>query len=158
VVVTMDYDKLTAALGTGTLDTGEPLPADTVRRLACDAKIIPALLGGNSQPLDVGRAQRTVPAALRRALVLRDGGCTQPGCDAPPGWCDAHHILHWADGGPTTLTNLVLLCPRHHHTTHHHGWTIRITADGHPEFIPPPWLDPAQRPRRHHRHKPHRRQ
>src|SRR6266511_3204623 len=86
LVLTLDYTKLAAEVGTGTLDTGDHLPAGTVRRLACDAKIIPAVLGGPSQPLDLGRAQRTVTAALRRALVLRDAGCTFPGCDLPPGW------------------------------------------------------------------------
>src|SRR6266511_2368765 len=116
LVLTLDYAKLAAEVGTGTLDTGEHLPAGTVRRLACDAKIIPAVLGGPSQPLDLGRAQRTVTTALRRALVLRDKGCTFPGCDLPPGWCDAHHLRHWANGGPTDLNNTVLLCPRHHHT------------------------------------------
>src|SRR6266536_5186508 len=153
LVLTLDYAKLAAEVGTGTLDTGEHLPAGTVRRLACDAKIIPAVLGGPSQSLDLGRAQRTVTAALRRALVLRDAGCTFPGCDLPPGWCDAHHLRHWANGGPTDLHNLILLCPRHHHTAHHQHWTIRIAADGLPEFTPPPWIDPEQHPRRHHRHK-----
>jgi len=154
LVLTLDYTKLAAEVGTGTLDTGDHLPASTVRRLACDAKIIPAVLGGPSQPLDLGRAQRTVTTALRRALVLRDKGCTFPGCDLPPGWCDAHHLRHWANGGPTDLNNTVLLCPRHHHTAHHQNWTIRIAADGLPEFTPPPWIDPEQHPRRHHRHKP----
>src|SRR6266540_3948493 len=154
LVLTLDYTKLAAEVGTGTLDTGDHLPAGTVRRLACDAKIIPAVLGGPSQPLDLGRAQRTVTTALRRALVLRDAGCTFPGCDLPPGWCDAHHLRHWANGGPTDLLNTVLLCPRHHHTAHHQHWTIRIAGDGLPEFIPPPWIDPHQRPRRQHRHKP----
>ncbi len=153
LILTLDYTKLAAEVGTGTLDTGDHLPAGTVRRLACDAKIIPAVLGGPSQPLDLGRAQRTVTTALRRALVLRDAGCTFPGCDLPPGWCDAHHLLSWANGGPTDLNNTVLLCPRHHHTAHHQHWTIRIAGDGLPEFIPPPWIDPEQHPRRHHRHK-----
>src|SRR6266498_1253266 len=155
LILTLDYTKLAAEIGTGTLDTGEHLPASTVRRLACDAKIIPAVLGGPSQPLDLGRAQRTVTTALRRALVLRDAGCTFPGCDLPPGWCDAHHLLSWANGGPTDLLNTVLLCPRHHHTAHHQHWTIRIAPDGLPEFIPPPWIDPQQRPRPPHPHNPH---
>src|SRR6266536_1477831 len=154
LILTLDYTKLAAEAGTGTLDTGDHLPAGTVRRLACDAKIIPAVLGGPSQPLDLGRAQRTVTAALRRALVLRDAGCTFPGCDLPPGWCDAHHLLSWANGGPPDLLNTVLLCPRHHHTAHHQNWTIRTAADGLPEFAPPPGIDPHQRPRRHDRHKP----
>src|SRR6266536_3216128 len=154
LILTLDYAKLAAEVGTGTLDTRDHLPAGTLRRLACAAKIIPAALVGPSQSLDLGRAQRTVTAALRRALVLRDAGCTFPGCDLPPGWCDAHHLRHWANGGPTDLLNLVLLCPRHHHTAHHQHWTIRIAGDGLPEFNPPPLIDPEQHPPPPHRHKP----
>jgi HNH endonuclease len=73
-----------------------------------------------SMPLDIGRAARTVPIAIWRALVARDRHCTAPGCDQPPGWCEAHHITHWQDGGPTALHNLKLLCWRHHRD-HHEG-------------------------------------
>ena len=76
------------------------------------------LTDGPSQPLDVGRRTRTIPPAIRRALVVRDGGCRAGGCDRPPAWTDAHHLRHWADGGPTTLDNLVLLCRRHHRLVH----------------------------------------
>jgi hypothetical protein len=154
LVLTMPYAKLAEQVGTGVLDTGEHLPAATARRMACDAKIIPAVLGGQSQPLDIGRAARTIPGPLRRAVALRDGGCTFPTCDIPPEWCDVHHWLHWADGGPTSLSNLLLTCPAHHHTAHHTGWQVRIAEDGLPEWIPPTHLDPEQKPRRHHRHKP----
>jgi hypothetical protein len=153
LVLTMPYAKLAELVGTGTLDTGEHLPAATARRMACDAKIIPAVLGGESQILDLGRAARTVSGPLRRAVALRDRGCTFPTCDIPPQWCDVHHLIHWADGGPTTLTNSVLVCPAHHDTAHHTGWQVRIAADGHPEWLPPTHTDPQQRPRRHHRHK-----
>jgi hypothetical protein len=98
------------------------------------------------EPLDVGRATRTIPPAIRRALILRDGGCAFPGCTRPPRWTDAHHIQHWADGGPTKLTNLVLLCGHHHDTIHHTPWTVRITH-GHPEFHPPNTRDPNPRGR-----------
>jgi hypothetical protein len=79
------------------------------------------VLAGDGQPLDVGRAVRTVPSAIRRALDVRDAGCTWKGCDLPPAWCDAHHIEHWADGGPTSLANLRLLCRRHHVAVHEGG-------------------------------------
>jgi hypothetical protein len=149
----MPYAKLAELVGTAVLDTGEHLPAATARRMACDAKIIPAVLGGESQILDLGRAARTVSGPLRRAVVLRDGCCTFPTCDIPPQWCVVHHPIHWADGGPTTLTNAVLVCSAHHDTAHRTGWQVRIAADGFPEWVPPAHIDPQQRPRRHRRDK-----
>jgi hypothetical protein len=91
---------------------------DTVRRYCCDANLTRILTDGPSQPLDVGRTTRTIPPAIWNALVLRDRGCVWEGCDAPPEWCDAHHLKHWIDGGPTSLDNLVLLCRRHHRMLH----------------------------------------
>ncbi|MEW2146196.1 DUF222 domain-containing protein [Micromonospora vinacea] len=153
IVVTTTYDALTRQLSSGTLDTGLSLTPEAVRRLACDATILPTVLGGTSQILDVGRQRRLITGPLRRALVLRDRGCAFPGCDRPPRWCDAHHIHHWADGGPTSLANAVLLCGHHHRHLHHSDWTIQLGGDGHPEFIPPAWLDPEQIPRRNHYHR-----
>ncbi|MFG1893394.1 DUF222 domain-containing protein [Micromonospora zamorensis] len=153
IVVTTSYDALAGQLGAGTLDTGFHLAPETVRRLACDAAILPAVLNSTGQPLDVGRQRRLITGPLRRALVLRDRGCAFPGCDRPPRWCDAHHIHHWADGGPTNLNNAVLLCGHHHRHLHHTDWTVRLAADGYPEFIPPAWLDPDQLPRRNHYHR-----
>ncbi|GAA2184484.1 HNH endonuclease signature motif containing protein [Micromonospora lupini] len=153
IVVTTSYDTLTRQLGDGALDIGLRLTPETVRRLACDAAILPAALGGTGQPLDLGRQRRLVTGPLRRALVLRDRGCAFPGCDRPPRWCDAHHIHHWADGGPTNLNNAVLLCGHHHRHIHHNDWTLRLGDDNHPEFIPPAWLDPDQLPRRNHYHR-----
>ncbi|MET8234251.1 DUF222 domain-containing protein [Micromonospora sp. NPDC005298] len=153
VVVTTSYDGLTRHLSAGTLDIGLRLTAETVRRLACDATILPTVLGGAGQVLDVGRQRRLITGPLRRALVLRDRGCAFPGCDRPPRWCDAHHIHRWADGGPTNLDNAVLLCGHHHRHLHHSAWTVRLGDDNHPEFIPPAWLDPDQLPRRNHYHR-----
>jgi hypothetical protein len=104
------------------LDRGVPLSAAAARRLACDANVIPIVLGSESQPLDVGRATYAVPPTMRRALVARDRGCAFPDCDRPPSWCHAHHVKHWADGGDTALSNLVLLCGHHHRVVHHGGW------------------------------------
>ncbi|MER7892539.1 DUF222 domain-containing protein [Micromonospora sp. NPDC094482] len=158
IVVTASYDALAGQLGAGTLDTGLALPAETIRRLACDAGVLPAVLGSAGQVLDVGRQRRLVSGPLRRALILRDGGCAFPGCDRPPRWCEGHHLRHWSDGGRTSLTNAVLLCRHHHRQVHHHGWQVRLAGDGHPEFVPPAWLDPHQRPRRNRHHRPaHRR-
>ncbi|MET8252048.1 DUF222 domain-containing protein [Micromonospora sp. NPDC005197] len=153
IVVTTSYDGLGRQFGGGTLDTGFELAPETVRRLACDATILPAVLGSAGQPLDVGRQRRLITGPLRRALVLRDRGCAFPGCDRPPRWCDAHHIRHWANGGDTSLDNSVLLCGHHHRHIHHGDWTVHLGGDGHPEFIPPAWLDPEQVPRRNHYHR-----
>jgi hypothetical protein len=153
LVVTTDYNLLTGQLAAGTLDTGERLSPETVRRLACDANILPAVLGGAGQVLDVGRQRRLVTGALRRALVLRDRGCAFPGCDRPPRWADAHHIVHWSGGGDTALHNAVLLCRYHHREIHRHDWQVRMAADSLPEFVPPAWLDREQRPRRNIYHR-----
>ena len=153
LVITTSYDELTRQLSSGALDTGLQLTPEAVRRLACDAAILPAVLGGAGQPLDVGRQRRLISGPLRRALVLRDRGCAFPGCDRPPRWCDGHHIRHWADGGTTSLDNAVLLCGHHHRHLHHGDWAVRLGGDGHPEFIPPAWLDPEQLPRRNHYHR-----
>lgn len=98
------------------LDETVVTPA-TARRIACDAAVTEIVTDGNTV-LDAGRTRRTVPGAIRKALEFRDGGCVHPGCNAPPGWCDAHHIIHWADGGPTALDNLELRCRRHHRRAH----------------------------------------
>ncbi|MEH0927440.1 HNH endonuclease signature motif containing protein [Micromonospora sp. CPCC 205558] len=153
IVVTTSYDGLSRQLSTGALDTGLQLTPEAVRRLACDAGILPAVLGGTGQVLDVGRQRRLVAGPLRRALVLRDRGCAFPGCDRPPRWCAAHHIRHWADGGTTNLDNAVLLCGHHHRHIHQTDWVVRLGDDGRPEFIPPSWLDPDQLPRRNHYHR-----
>jgi hypothetical protein len=154
VVVTIGYESLRQQVGAGTFDDGSLLSPAAARRLACDAGIIPAVLGGTSQVLDQGRQSRLVTGALRRALVLRDKGCSFPGCDRPPRWTDAHHIRHWSQGGPTDLGNLTLLCGYHHRLIHHSEWQIRINAkDGHPDFIPPAFVDPDRRPRRNKYHR-----
>jgi hypothetical protein len=213
ITVTIPYDPLRRTLGTGTLDNGEPLSASATRRLACDARVLPIILSSDSQILDAGRTRRTATGPLRRALNTRDRGCAFPGCDRPPRWCDAHHIISWTDGGPTNLNNLVLLCGHHHRLIHddttqdddtaqdnaryttsaetgeiawaetgdiawagarddngpdqHHaarihttatargndGWKVRTGTDGHPEFLPPAWIDPRRLPRRNEYHQ-----
>ncbi len=114
----------------GLTDAGVELPPEIVRRLACDAEIIPMILAGPGGPADVGRSSRTVPSRLRRLLIARDKHCQWPGCNQPPSRCDAHHIHHWTHGGPTNLNNLVLLCHRHHHHLHQHGHTMVPQPDG----------------------------
>jgi hypothetical protein len=129
VFVTVTLDDLKEQHGAGaTLLTGQLLAPETLRRMACDATIIPVVLGSDSEILDVGRARRLFTPGLLRAIWLRDKGCTIPGCTAPPFWADAHHILHWVDGGPTSLTNGALLCGRHHTIAHQRGWTATATT------------------------------
>ena len=135
----------------GELGWGGPISAEAVRRIACDAGVSRVITDPASVPLDLGRETRTVTVGQWAALVVRDRGCAFPGCTRPPGWCIAHHILHWADGGPTDLDNLVLLCGFHHRRVHHHGWDINMAADGHAEFIPPSWIEPDRRCRRNAR-------
>jgi hypothetical protein len=141
-------------VGVGVLDDAGLLTPASVRRLACDAAILPAVLGSHGQILDFGRQRRTFTGPLRRALVLRDGGCAFPGCDRPARWCDSHHIQHWTDGGPTRLDNAVLLCGHHHRVIHQARWLVRVNPrDGRPEFVPPADLDPNQLPRRNTYHR-----
>ena len=146
LLVTLDHhtlrtDLATAGItaGVGTTADGTDLPPGVLRRLACDAEIIPAVLGTRSEVLDVGRLHRLVTPALWVALVLRDRHCTFPGCTRPPVMCHAHHLHHWSTGGKTKLDNLALLCGHHHRVIHHTPWEIRLhPADRGPEFLPPP--------------------
>jgi hypothetical protein len=130
---------------TSLTDDGTELSPAAVRRLACDADVIPVALGSRGEVLDVGRTHRLVTPALWRALVCRDRHCAFPGCTRPPVMGHAHHLGPWADGGTTTPTNLVLLCGHHHRVIHHTAWQVRLNPhDQRPEFRPPP------RPGRHH--------
>ena len=128
VFVTVALEDLRTRCGAGTTLTGQLLAVETIRRIACDAMIIPVVLGADSEVLDVGRAKRLFTPAMLRALWLRDGGCTIPGCTAPPFWADAHHLIHWVDGGGTSLLNGALLCGRHHTIAHQRGWTATATT------------------------------
>jgi hypothetical protein len=123
----------------GELQWSDPIPAESVRRLACDASIIRVLLDPASQPIDVGRATRVISSALRVALVVRDFGCRFPGCDRPPAWTEGHHLVHWADGGETNLDNVVLMCRRHHRRIHEGGWTLAWSEDRTLVAIQPEW-------------------
>jgi hypothetical protein len=100
------------------LDNVGPVSPEIALRLACDSSVMRVVMSGESQPLDVGRRSQVVPAPLRRAVIVRDRRCRFPGCDRPHTWCDAHHIVHWARGGPTSASNLLLLCRRHHRLIH----------------------------------------
>jgi hypothetical protein len=118
------------------LEHAGPVDPEVVRRLGCDAWVSRVILGGDSEPLDVGRRTKVVPPWMRRALVVRDAGCRFPGCGRPPSWTDAHHVQHWADGGSTALSNLVLLCRRHHRMIHWKRFGLEM-VQGHPVFRRP---------------------
>ena len=129
VVVHLDADTLSGHDAGGRCEIdGEPLAAETGRRLACDASVV-ALVHRGGHPLAVGRRTRTIGPALRRALAARDRGCRFPGCDRHA-HLHAHHIQHWAHGGPTELANLIQLCHRHHRLVHEGGYTLARRADG----------------------------
>jgi len=129
ICVTVDLATLTGR-GAADLDWAATLTAEAARRLACDAGINRIITAGDSQPLDVGRRTRTIPPQLRRALHLRDRGCSFPGCHQPPQFTDAHHLIHWAHGGDTSLHNLTLLCRTHHRLVHDGNWTLTRTPTG----------------------------
>ncbi|MEW1822533.1 DUF222 domain-containing protein [Arthrobacter sp. NPDC080031] len=133
--------------GTGSFTFTGPVAAATLRKIACDADIIPVVLGGEGQVLDIGRSSRIFPAHIRKAITARDKGCAFPSCTMPAPWCEAHHIEYWSRGGPTSVGNGVLLCSHHHHLIHKEEWHIQVQA-GVPWFIPPPHIDPRQQPRR----------
>ncbi len=150
ITVTIDFNDLKAATADklGHLIYGDALSAATIRRLACDAQILPVVLGSDSQPLDVGTTIRLATGPIRNALITRDKGCVC--CGAPPIYCDAHHVVHWIDGGATKLTNLALLCKRCHRDLHAGHWTIRITH-GIVHVTRPTWATPDPVPRGRYR-------
>ncbi|CAM3545258.1 HNH endonuclease signature motif containing protein [Nocardioides zeicaulis] len=148
VVVTIPLASLQSGLGAGDLLGAGTVPSDAhhdpcagahlsageVRRLACNAGIVPAVLGGASEVLDLGRARRLFSAAQRRALLLRDRTCRAEGCDVPGTWAEAHHWLPWSSDGPTDLANGVLLCSHHHHRAHDPGYACDRMPDGDVRF------------------------
>ncbi|CCQ44821.1 HNH endonuclease [Pseudarthrobacter siccitolerans] len=139
--------------GTGNLVFTGPVAAATLRKLACDADIIPALLGTHGELLDLGRKTRLFTPAQRTALTARDQGCAFPNCTIPAPWCEAHHITYGSHHGTTNTNNGVLLCSGHHHLIHKEQWTI-TTPNNTPWFTPPKHLDPHQKPQQNTYFKP----
>lgn len=152
-----DYDAIGQQLKDARLGDGTPLPAKTLRHLACDAQILPAIFDGPSVPLDLGRARRTASGSQRAALIARDKHCV--GCGAKAAWCQAHHIKHWQDGGPTRLDNMTLLCSRCHHKVHDQDWTVHRTPTGSFHLRRPPkqFGRPSRRTSPHRQRRPTRR-
>ena len=131
LIITASVDTLAGIAGApaGHLEWGGTVPSDTVRRLACDAAIT-RITGLGELEQEITHAGRTVPPSTRRALVARDHHCVFPGCDRPAPWCSGHHLIFWADRGPTKLDNLALVCGNHHRMVHEEGWTLQRDTDG----------------------------
>ena len=140
LVITMSLDSLRAELATadllggglvpGDVSTGDLITAAQARRLACTAKILPAVLGGDTIPLDLGRARRLFSPGQRKALLVRDQTCRAEGCDVPGTWAEAHHLAPWSTGGRTDLANGLLLCNHHHHRAHDTGYRTDRLPNG----------------------------
>ena len=130
VVATIDHTVLTGAMKAAGLDTGQSLSAGEARRLACNAAILPAVLGGRSVALDLGREARLFSASQRVAAGLRHDTCAASGCERPYAWCELHHRNPWAKGGRTDLDNAIPLCHRHHQWVHDDSYRHRQLPDG----------------------------
>lgn len=131
VLVTIDLERLRDGRGAAELASGGRISAGEARRLACNAGIVPVVLGGPSQPLDLGRTARFFNTAQRRAMVVRDKQCRAEGCTIPAAWCEAHHLaMPWEDGGLTNIADGALLCSRHHHVIHARGYTHELLPNG----------------------------
>ncbi len=146
ITATVDVDAVRGDQGgTSELDHVGPVDPHTTRRLACDASIMRVVMAGPSEPLDVGRRTPVISPAMRRAVIVRDRHCRFPNCDRPHTWCDCHHVVHWAVGGPTALQNLALLGRRHHRMVHQPGGFSLELLEGRPVFRRPDGSVPEER-------------
>jgi hypothetical protein len=134
IVVLIEYDTLVSGLGTATTSTGDRLTAEQARRLACTARILPAVLGKKGEILDLGRDSRFFKAAQRKAMEIRDRHCTAIGCTVPARFCHAHHKKPWSQGGKTDLDDGTLLCPFHHGRAHDPRWSVNYHPNGTTSF------------------------
>ena len=150
VIITMTADQLASHEGLAETSYGHLLSVGEALRLADEAAIHLLLTDATGVALSHGRAKRIATRGQTLALIARDGGCSFPGCDKPPEWCQRHHVVAWSDGGTTDLDNLTLVCGYHHREFDRAGWDCRM-VDGHPYWIPPAWIDPTRTPRRNHR-------
>lgn len=142
----MSWQDYVSPQGIGRYGDGSLVSARTARDLADQADIAFCLTNARGAVLELHRTRRIASRAQTLALIARDGGCSFPGCDVAPQWCERHHVIAWADGGPTDLDNLTLVCAFHHHQFARRGWQCRINPAGLPVWIPPRWIDPEQRP------------
>jgi Domain of unknown function (DUF222)/HNH endonuclease len=151
VLLTLTLEQLEARTGLATTAHGGRISVPQALRIAAEADIVPVVVGDAGGVLSYGLTRRTASTGQRRALAARDRGCSFPGCDRPPDWCESHHVIAWADGGRTDLNNLTLMCGFHHREHRKRGWACQMT-DGIPRWRPPRWIDSAQTPRRNTTH------
>ena len=139
VQVTTTLETLQGLIGApaGEMALSLPISAKTVQRIACDSSVTRVLLGTDSAVVDAGRAKRVVSGGSRRLLDARDKHCRWPGCERPASWSSAHHVIHWAQGGKTDLSNMILLCQHHHWMVHEGGWRLSLAADARVIAVPP---------------------
>jgi hypothetical protein len=147
ILLTLTVDQLQARTGVVTTAHGGLISIRQALQIAAETDIVPVVISAAGGVLGYGLSRRTASIGQRRALAARDGGCSFPGCDRPPDWCETHHVIAWADGGRTDIENLTLLCGFHHREHHKRGWSCHMT-DGVPHWRPPRWIDPTQTPRR----------
>jgi hypothetical protein len=153
VLITMTAEQFESRTGLASTSFGQKITVDRALRIADQASVAWVVHDSVGGVLNYGTTQRLASGSQTLALIARDGGCTFPGCTAPPEWTERHHIVPWSQGGRTDLDNLCLLCDWHHDRIDSGGWRVIMQA-GVPSFVPPAWLDPAQRPRRNQRPRP----
>ena len=146
MIITIDIDDLLANTGYAVTSDGTLIKTQTAIAAADQADIYWAIKDSTGQILNLGRTRRIASLPQTIALYARDKGCSFPGCDIPPEWCERHHIRSWAEGGPTDLDNLTLLCSYHHHNFLSKGWECRMGEHSLPEWLPPWWIDRARTP------------
>ena len=154
VIVTISEQSLVTGEGTAVTGHGAIISANKARSwLTSSTRLIPVRLTPTGGIATFGRSRRLFTETQRLAMIARDHGCSFPGCDAPPQQCDAHHVEPWDNGGPTDITNGALLCDHHHDHFQQLGWTCQM-INNLPNWVPPPWLDPEQKPIKNTAHNP----
>ncbi|AZT98190.1 HNH endonuclease [Brevibacterium aurantiacum] len=151
LVVTAKAEDLANGTGTGTTGTENPVPISELARNGLNGAVFFELISEKAKTMQVVTENRFANAKQIAVLTARDQGCTFPGCDAPPGWCDAHHIVEWAQEGRTDVNNMTLSCSAHHHLLDRSDWETVMLKDGRPAWVPPASIDPARRPILHAR-------
>ena len=146
LLIVMSYADYRAGQGVARYADGTPLSVPNALRLADQADLVWCVKAPKGAVLDLYRSRRIASPAQTLALIARDGGCSFPGCEVAPQWCERHHIVPWQVGGDTNLDNLTLLCRYHHRHFEQGGWTCRLNDDGLPVWIPPKWIDRQRRP------------
>ena len=154
ILLTMTADQAETRTGLSTTGHGATIPVEQALRIAGgDARVFPVIFDQTRRVESYGASHRIFTEGQRLAMIARDGGCSFPGCDVKPNWCEAHHIVDFALGGPTSINNGTLLCGFDHRNHQESGWTCRM-IDGTPHWIPPAWIDKTRTPRRNHAHNP----